>query len=98
MPSDVAFVLDASTSITQANFVFVTNFVTDVVLMLPVDNTYKIALETFSNRASVIFNFQFATKRQTLDAITRLYYFNQRTNTSDALALLRTNIFNTANG
>lgn len=46
----------------------------------------------------VIFYFQYSSKRQTVDALSRLYYTNKNTNTADALTLMRTSVFSAANG
>ena len=89
------FVLDASGSIREPNFVSMINAVVNIVNSLTIGpNKTRVAVVRFSSSATLMFNLNTYTQKSTLiQAIRGISYTGGGTNTHQALALLRTSIF-----
>ncbi len=84
--SDVAIVVDASSSVGRVNFRRQVEFLQELALSLPVSSTIQLALETYSSQETVHFYFSdFETKRQILNALSVPYLLGGTTNTAAAL-------------
>ena len=92
---DMVFVLDASGSIGPINFESMKQTLEDIVSELNIGpDTTRVAVVVFSSSASLIFNLNRYTDKETLiEAIGDIRYTGGGTNTAAALALLRTNVF-----
>ena len=92
---DIVFVLDASGSIREANFVSMINAVINIVNSLTIGpEKTRVAVVRFSSSATLLFNLNTYTQKSTLvQAIRGISYTGGGTNTHEALALLRTSVF-----
>lgn len=94
--ADIMFVLDASSSIWVEDYRKQLNFVADLVSSFDVGSgrsQVRIGAITFSNKAYLEFSFDSFTDPDELkDAILNITYRTGRTNTADALKLLRQQI------
>ena len=92
---DMVFVLDASGSIGSVNFERMKQTIEDIVSQLTIGpTTTRVAVVVFASSASLIFNLNRYTEKEALiEAIRDLQYTDGGTNTADALALLRLNVF-----
>lgn len=98
--ADVVFVVDASGSIRENRFQIVLEYVAGVINNLEVasDRT-RIGLITYSDSATVRFNLNKYTKKEDVLQVVRSQMWIQgKTNTADALKLMRTVSFQVSNG
>ena len=101
--ADICFLVDSSSSINQQdsrNWGRIKQFVSNVVDRLDIgpQNT-KVAVIKFFTTAQIIFHLnRYDTKQDVKDAIDDMTYGNGRTNTQQALRLMRTQVFTPANG
>jgi collagen type VI alpha len=98
--ADIAFILDASGSVREENFVKTKDFVKSLVDSVNVDRLgSNVAIVTFSNSARVEFHLgDFNNRIEMIRAIDAIPYSRGTTNTAEALKLLRTEVFQTRNG
>lgn len=98
--ADIVFVVDASGSIRENRFKIVLDYVAGVIDNLEVgkDRT-RIGLITYSDTATVRFNLnKYTRKEDILQVVKSQLWIQGKTNTADALRLMRTQLFTEANG
>lgn len=100
--TDLAFMVDSSTSVGESNFQEAKDFVWSVVRNFPISNNdTRVAVIRYSSQADVIFDFQFSAKnnvpflKETLD---NMEYVGGETKTELALDLARTGLFTEERG
>lgn len=100
--TDLAFMVDSSTSVGESNFQEAKDFVWSVVRNFPISNNdTRVAVIRYSSQADVIFDFQFSAKnnvpflKETLD---NMEYVGGETKTELALDLARTGLFTEKRG
>ena len=96
----MVFILDASTSVTEANFNLMKDFVKDFLLEADIDNgKVRVGLLMYSTEDYVQFYLNtYATKDDIYDAVDAMPYRYGSTNTADALQTMRVDMFSTING
>lgn len=97
---DVTIILDASTSVTEANFQKMRQFAKDLVDKADVDSgSVRFATLIYSTDVQVQFYLdQFSTRSATKAAIDKIPYIYGSTNSADALKTMHTQVFNRARG
>jgi collagen type VI alpha len=98
---DVAFVIDKTSNMNYDNYQnIILNMFANVITNLQIDQGRgRVALITFSDTPMVEFYFDGTRSGiETAGAIRRASYGGARANLADALRVLRTDVFNTANG
>ena len=97
---DLVFVMDSSTSVTEANFVLMKDFVKDFLTIADIDNgNVRVGIVLYSTNVHVEFNLNtYRTKNDVFDAIDSIPYRYGSTNTADALKTMRTEMYSRQNG
>uniref|UniRef100_UPI00193A61B8 uncharacterized protein LOC120335429 n=1 Tax=Styela clava TaxID=7725 RepID=UPI00193A61B8 len=98
--ADIVFVIDSSSSIKTANFEIIRRFVRDVVQSFEVGPTKALfgALR-YNEEVDKQFDLKdYKTKRDVLDAVTRIPYLGKGTKTGKAINYTRENMFTAAAG
>ena len=97
---DLVFVLDASTSVTEPNFLLMKDFVKDFLVEADIDGgNVRVGLITYSTEDHVMFQMNsYQTKDDVYNAIDDIPYNYGSTNTADALQTMREEMFTRANG
>jgi Mg-chelatase subunit ChlD len=97
---DLVFVLDASTSVTEPNYVLMKNFVKDFLSEADIDNgNVRVGVVIYSTADYVQFHLnEYRTKADVYKAIDAMPYRFGSTNTADALRAMRTQMFTVGNG
>ncbi|XP_070188847.1 matrilin-2-like [Littorina saxatilis] len=97
---DLVFVLDASGSVGEPNFVLVKNFVKDFLFIADIDNgNVRVGVVIYSTKAYVQFHLKdYNSKPAILQAMDNIPFSSGSTNTADALNTMRTQMFTRANG
>jgi Mg-chelatase subunit ChlD len=97
---DLTFVLDASTSVTQANFELMKDFVKDFLRIADIDNgNVRVGVLIYSTEVHLQFQLNtYRTKGQIFDAIDQIPYRYGSTNTADGLKTMRTQMYTAVNG
>ncbi|CAH1788338.1 unnamed protein product [Owenia fusiformis] len=98
--ADIVFILDASGSITDENFVLLKEFVKTVINRLDVSDTNaRVGVLTFSNSADVEWDLNsYNTKAELLSKVDNITQTKGSTNTADAIAVTRDQMFVSAKG
>ena len=96
----MVFILDSSTSVTEANFVRVLQFCKDVISDADIDTgRVRVGALIYSSESEIMFHLnQFKSKEFVLDAIDEIPYIYGSTNTAEALRVVRTEMFTPMNG
>jgi len=99
-PTDVVFVLDESGSIGRANFARVKSFLSKLVGRLDIDSgNTRVGLVTFATTVGTVINLNAHSSVASIrSAISSLRYTGGNTNTSGALAYVRTTMLTSAAG
>ena len=97
---DVVFAFDSSTSVTLENFLLMINFAKDMIKDADIDSgSVRVGALVYSSKAQVQFDLHsYSTKRDIVDALNRIPYIPGKTNTADALRLMRTKMFRSRKG
>ena len=98
--ADIVFVLDSSGSIGQANWELMLNFTESIVTEFTVgpDNV-QIGVSYYGNEARLAFHLNtYDNEQDVLDAISRIPWLDQNTNTSGGIRLMHRDMFVSANG
>ena len=97
---DLVFVLDASTSVTENNFLVMKDFIKDFLFIADVDSgNARVGIIIYSTEDHVQFNLNtYQNKVALFEAIDYIPYRYGSTNTADALNTMRTQMFTAANG
>ena len=92
--------MDSSTSVTEANFVLMKDFVKDFLTIADIDNgNVRVGIVLYSTNVHVEFNLNtYRTKNDVFDAIDSIPYRYGSTNTADALKTMRTEMYSRQNG
>ncbi|XP_076459446.1 LOW QUALITY PROTEIN: uncharacterized protein LOC143292771 [Babylonia areolata] len=98
--ADLVFMIDSSTSVTDANFRKVLGFIQDFVRFSDVDSgNVRVGVLVFSTKVKVEFQLnQHRSSRAIISAIQRIRYDFGTTNTADALRIMREQMFTPRNG
>ena len=99
-PTDIIFVVDESGSIGSSNFNLVKSFLSRLVCRLDIDSgNTRVGLVTYASNVGSGFNLSdYNTVAPMQSAISRLTYSTGGTNTSGALAYVRTTMLTAAAG
>lgn len=94
-PADIAFILDSSGSIGEANWVLIKNYLVSVVQGLDINGgRHKVAFVTYGNEAQTISNFaQSNSQAEVQGYINGMTWLDQNTNTTGALRHTRERLF-----
>ena len=97
---DLVFVLDASTSVTENNFLVMKDFIKDFLFIADVDSgNARVGVIIYSTEDHVQFNLNtYRNKVALFQAIDYIPYRYGSTNTADALNTMRTQMYTAANG
>ena len=97
---DMVFVLDASTSVTEFNFLVMKDFIKDFLFRANIDDgNVRVGIIIYSTEDHLQFNLNaFQNKLDLFKAIDAIPYRYGSTNTADALKTMRTVMFTAANG
>lgn len=98
--ADIVFVLDSSGSIKLEYWSKVLSFVDYIVTALKVSYyETRVGVVTFGNEATINFNLNsYNTTQQVVDAVNKIPFKDENTNTSGALYVMRTVMFTPKNG
>lgn len=99
-PADVVFMLDSSGSVGEDNFQLMKNFMKDILDMINIESCdYRIGALKFGSSPFVQFNLlEHANNAGVLSAIDNIGYSYGFTATSDALKVVRTQMFRSESG
>ncbi|XP_025106489.1 collagen alpha-3(VI) chain-like isoform X11 [Pomacea canaliculata] len=97
---DLVFVLDASTSVTEPNFLLMKDFVKDFLYIAGIDNgNVRVGVVIYSTEVFIQFHLNsYNTKAEVFDAIDNIPYRHGSTNTAGGLQAMRTQMYTPANG
>ena len=97
---DMVFVLDASTSVSEPNFVLMKNFVKDFLADADIDGgNVRVGVIIYSTEDHIQFHLNtFTSKSEVETAVDNIPYRYGSTNTADALKTMRTVMFTAGNG
>ena len=97
---DMVFVLDASTSVTENNFLVMKDFIKDFLFNAAIDNgNVRVGIIIYSTEDYLQFHLNtYQNKLALFTAIDDIPYRYGSTNTADALNAMRTQMFTAANG
>ena len=98
--SDLVFILDASTSVTDPNFLLMKDFVKEFLLDANIDDgNVRVGLVLYSTDVHLEFNLNtYSTKMDVFTAIDGIPYRYGSTNTADALETMHSKMFTRRNG
>lgn len=98
--ADIVFVLDSSGSIGRDNWVRVLDFVRSVIQDLDIGyDATRVGVVTYGNRAEVNFDLKtYTEKNELLDAVSRIRWKDEETNTSGAIWTMREKMFTVEGG
>ena len=96
----MVFVLDASTSVTEPNFILMKEFVKDFLVEADIDGgSVRVGVIIYSTEDHVEFQLNtYRTKADVYNAVDNIPYRYGSTNTADALETMRSVMFTRANG
>ncbi|WAR09787.1 K319L-like protein [Mya arenaria] len=97
---DVVIIIDASTSVTEANFKLMLEFCKDIVKGADIDSgSVRVGVLIYSTEVEIQFHLnRYSTNAQVIDAIDKIPYIYGSTNTADALLTMHQTMFTSANG
>ena len=97
---DMVFVLDASTSVTELNFLVMKDFIKDFLFSANIDGgNVRVGMIIYSTEDHLQFHLNgYRNKIDLYTAIDDIPYRHGSTNTADALQTMRTQMFTAANG
>ena len=97
---DLVFILDASTSVTEANFVLMKDFVKDFLKDADIDGgNVRVGIVIYSTEVHLQFQLNtYFSKVDMYNAIDAIPYRYGSTNTADALEKMHSEMFTAANG
>ncbi|CAG5136834.1 unnamed protein product, partial [Candidula unifasciata] len=97
---DLVIVLDASTSVTEPNFLLMKNFVKDFLQDADIDGgNVRVGVIIYSTEDYVQFHLNtYRTSAEVYRAIDEIPYRHGSTNTADALRTMRSQMFTQSNG
>ncbi|KAK3599021.1 hypothetical protein CHS0354_012500 [Potamilus streckersoni] len=97
---DLVFILDASTSVTEANYKKMLTFCKDFLGDAAIDSgSVRVGVVIYSTDVSIQFHLnRYSKKTDLLAAIDKIPYIYGSTNTADGLKTMRTEMFKAANG
>ena len=97
---DLVFVVDASTSVTEANFLLVKDFMIDFLSGASIeDGSVRVGVITYSTADHLQFHLNaHSNKMSLLRAVDNIPYQYGSTNTADALLTMRTEMYTPENG
>lgn len=98
--ADIVFSLDSSGSVGEADWLLVLNFTKSVVKGFTVGGkNVQIGVNYYGNNAALAFNLNdYNTTAEVMDAIDRIPWKDQKTNTSGAIRMMYRDMFTPANG
>ncbi|XP_052813417.1 uncharacterized protein LOC128240703 isoform X7 [Mya arenaria] len=98
--TDLVFVVDASTSVTEANFKKQLAFMKNIVNYADIDSgSVRVGALIYSTEVEVQFYLnQYSTKNDVIAAIDKIPYIYGSTNTADGLQVMRDELFSFRNG
>ena len=98
--TDLIFILDSSTSVTEENFVRMLQFCKDIINSAEIDSgRVRVGAIVYSSSPEIQFNLQSFSKRSDIfDAIDEMQHMSGDTNTADAIRLARKQMFTPDNG
>ncbi|KAL3854733.1 hypothetical protein ACJMK2_013983 [Sinanodonta woodiana] len=97
---DLVFILDASTSVTEANYKKMLTFCKDFLGNADIDSgNVRVGVVIYSTDVNIQFHLkQYSRKTDIFAAIDKIPYIYGSTNTADGLRTMRTEMFTAANG
>lgn len=97
---DLVFVLDASTSVTEPNYLLMKDFVKDFLDDADIDSgNVRVGVVIYSTADYIQFHLnEYKTKADIYHAIDAIPYRHGSTNTADAIRTMRTQMFTQVNG
>ncbi|XP_052234869.1 uncharacterized protein LOC127847186 [Dreissena polymorpha] len=98
--TDLVFILDASTSVTDANFQKMRDFLKEFLSNADIDSgSIRVGINLYSTDVDVQFHLnRYTTSRDVMAAVDRIPYIYGSTNTADALKSMSEVMFTPANG
>lgn len=95
VPTDLVILLDSSTSVNQLNFKKMLNFVKQLLGTANIDSgDVRVGVLSYSNKARIHFNLNAHNKyRNIAQAVNNIRYVYGKTNTADAIRLMREEMF-----